>query len=371
MIRVAMQWSVMIRVMLAVCLVVAAVPCRAAQEREVDPRELMIDIMQAPGFSLDTGVFYADQNAAHDALLRRILEERGLSERLLLKEGMDAPARLERTERPFERPYVEFRKISPVRYRLRVHDARGGFPLLVNETYHVGWKVYLRPLAALPSPDELTARFREYRILEGNEHGQADAEALRDFVARGIVSTLGDGGQRARKHYGFDENGRDYVDHVETYSVGFVSRDYDRSVQNENLPDGAWNENHSAGRIVPTVEDVAGSAAPFAAENWRLEPGGGSSVAWPEALHWVANGFANSWWIDPALVRMLPGPDSAASYWREGAQGGTDFEIVVEFQPQQYLQAGAAISLGTLAACLIVLAVGALWRRMRRRASAR
>lgn len=38
---------------------------------------------------------------------------------------------------------LEYRMISPVKYRVRVHNAEGTFPLVMSESFHEGWKTYL------------------------------------------------------------------------------------------------------------------------------------------------------------------------------------------------------------------------------------
>ena len=38
---------------------------------------------------------------------------------------------------------LEYRMISPVKYRVRVHNAEGIFPLVMSEFFHDGWKIYL------------------------------------------------------------------------------------------------------------------------------------------------------------------------------------------------------------------------------------
>ena len=42
-----------------------------------------------------------------------------------------------------EKTILEYRMISPVKYRVRVHNAEGIFPLVMSESFHEGWKTYL------------------------------------------------------------------------------------------------------------------------------------------------------------------------------------------------------------------------------------
>ena len=78
-------------------------------------------------------------------------------------------------------------------------------------------------------------------------------------------------------------------------------------------------------------------------------------MPWPEMLHWQASGFANSWWIDPEVLKSL-GPD-ATRYVRPNPAGGVDLEILIEFRPQRFYLLGLAASGLTVSACLLALAL--------------
>ncbi len=40
-------------------------------------------------------------------------------------------------------PVIEYRKINPTKYRIRIHGAKGIFPLIFQDAYHLGWKLYM------------------------------------------------------------------------------------------------------------------------------------------------------------------------------------------------------------------------------------
>lgn len=42
------------------------------------------------------------------------------------------------------RPTVEFKKVDPTKYRVRVYGARGSFPLIVSEAFRDSWNLYLK-----------------------------------------------------------------------------------------------------------------------------------------------------------------------------------------------------------------------------------
>jgi hypothetical protein len=61
--------------------------------------------------------------------------------------------------------------------------------------------------------------------------------------------------------------------------------------------------------------------------------------------HFMINGFANSWWID---VSELEKQGKIA----KNSDGGYDFSVYIEFEPQKYFYVGLLISIATLIACV-------------------
>lgn len=53
---------------------------------------------------------------------------------------------------------LEYRMISPVKYRVRIHNAKGLFPLIMSESFHEGWKAYLA------SPDNLKFQTSNFKL---------------------------------------------------------------------------------------------------------------------------------------------------------------------------------------------------------------
>jgi len=209
-------------------------------------------------------------------------------------------------------PVLEFRKINPTKYRVRIHSAGGVFPLVFSENFHHSWKIYL-------SESKISHAYRQagnlksqnvtkYKILEGNEGDQATKEELRDYMDKGYVTTLGDGEQKS-------------ID-GKKYSIDFISKNFQGTVQNDNLP---------AGRLW---------------ENWFYDPikiGGD---------HLMANGYANSWIIDTdKLCRQSFAPSPCA----KNPDGTYDFELVVDFRPQKMFYISLFVSLLALLACLSYL----------------
>jgi hypothetical protein len=58
-------------------------------------------------------------------------------------------------------PAIEFRQISPVKYRVRVHGLREGVPLIFSQAFHSGWKLIPVPIspAKEKGPGYISASF--------------------------------------------------------------------------------------------------------------------------------------------------------------------------------------------------------------------
>lgn len=139
---------------------------------------------------------------------------------------------------------VEYRKISPTKYRIRLHRARGDTPLIFGESYSHGWKLY--PIANSHKARENVPI--EYAVAAGNERYQADTVEALGYSTQGWISETG---------------GR------------FISKQYFGAIQNDNLPDGSL------------------------IELWNSDP-------LPEERHIKVNGYANGWIIDVAQICSKP-----------------------------------------------------------------
>jgi hypothetical protein len=225
-------------------------------------------------------------------------------------------------------PVLEFKKINPTKYRVRVHGASGVFPLVFSESFHDGWKAYLNQNVNLKNKnDNSKLKIDNYKILDGNTEDQVAKEELWDFVDSGYVTTLGDGKEKKIEHKKWDGL-KEKLNYVEKYQIDFVSKNFQGTIQNDNLPNGNIFE------------------------TWLKKPLDNSN-------HLMANGYANSWVIDTNFI-CNPAPSSPQPSPRIGEgvrciqnpDGSYDFEIIVEFWPQRLFYVGLFISGTTLLACL-------------------
>jgi len=109
---------------------------------------------------------------------------------------------------------VEFKRIHPALYRVRLHDADNVVPFVFNEACHPAWDIY--PAPSLPS-NLITAEMSQktYKARKGNDPDQATYTELSKYISNGHIT------------YGPD-NPLD----------AFVSRFFSAAIQNDNLPSG-------------------------------------------------------------------------------------------------------------------------------------
>ena len=197
-------------------------------------------------------------------------------------------------------PTLEFKKISPVKYRMRIHGAKGVFPLVFNESFHEGWKLYPGESDSVLFSASAAGRIGNYHVIDGNVENQASQDELERYIRRGWVTGFG-----------------------ETNNISFVSKDFRGAIQNNNLPDGDfW-------------------------ENW-FRKGSLNGVSG----HLVVNGYANAWIIDPEEACS-----ARAAFCKKNQDGTYDFEIVAEFWPQRLMSLGLGLSVAGLAVFLVFFGI--------------
>ncbi|KKQ46232.1 MAG: hypothetical protein US63_C0004G0007 [Candidatus Moranbacteria bacterium GW2011_GWC2_37_8] len=222
---------------------------------------------------------------------------------------------------------LEFNKINRTKYRIKIHNAYGMFPLVMSEGYNDGWNAYLSDSYKQDNKLQIDGN---YKILEGNEDDQADENTLRKFILNGWISTLGNFNNKQAEHFVW-QGERKIKKNIENYQIDYISNEFFGTIQNNNLPKGnIW-------------------------ETWFKKP--------IEGNHWVANGYANGWMVDTDLI--CGGNEKCF----KNVDGTYDFEFVIEFWPQRLLYIGAGISTVTIVGCLIFLGKG--WIKKRKNANIR
>jgi len=266
----------------------APVAISGAQDR---PEEKVWQLVSMPGFKSGDAIFLASQNPGKMELLQSGLQ--------VSRRGSEQT--------------IEFKKITPVKYRVVVHRARANFTLVFSETFDSEWKLYpVRPVHGAEARREL---LKGHKTLKGCERTQAGKDEVEQYLSEGVISTLGDGKNKFRRIQEFAENGQPLAFEKEYYSIDFISRKFQGSIQNENLPGGPFYE------------------------TLLQEPV-------PERYHLVANGFANSWFIDQDYLKTTF-PDKV----KVNTDGTCDFEMVLIYRTQMLYYIGWLVTILTFLGC--------------------
>jgi hypothetical protein len=223
-------------------------------------------------------------------------------------------------------PTIEFKRINPTKYRLVIHNATDNFPLIFSESFDTNWRLYL---INNYQPDKIAINdLVGYKIIDDNADDQATVDQLKNYLASGYISTLGDLQQKNITHDKW-QNDKEVFDYNEKFKIDFISQDFQGTIQNDNLPNGNFYE------------------------TWFEKP------IDDNLNHQLVNGYANSWEIDPSVIcgQTTPQPllGKEGSSCVKNADGSYDFEIVIEFWPQRLFYIGLGISGLTLLGCLAYL----------------
>jgi hypothetical protein len=257
-------------------------------------------------------------------------------------------------------PIIEYTKINPTKYRVRVHSAEGVFPMVFSESFHEGWRAYVTQVESSKSKVQSNLEkykildgneddpkvindgaspkvangdgasqasvLDNYKILDGNEEDQASKSELEYFIKKGWVTSLGNLKERIIEHNKWEDN-KEKLDYEEKYSIDFISKNFQDTIQNDNLPTGKFYE------------------------TWLKKPLNADN-------HLMINGYANSWMID---VNEVCEKENVCV---KNSDGSYDFEMVIEFWPQRLFYIGLGISGMTLFSCLVYLVYD--WRKKRK-----
>lgn len=204
-------------------------------------------------------------------------------------------------EVPANRPNLEYRKINPTKYRVRIHKAKTVFPLIFNETFNKYWKIY--PAAyQISDKQKILMQLEKYLMIKHNDNFQATKDEVQTGIENNIITSLGD-------DRGVGHN-----------SPIFISKEMFGTIQNDNL---------KVGSLFETIFQK-----PIFSDS-----------------HLVANGYANSWLINPDYICGQP------DICQKNSNGSYDFEIIVEFLPQRIFWFGLFITLVTVLVSVLLVII--------------
>jgi hypothetical protein len=264
--------------------------------------ETLMTVLSSPNFKIGDAFFLYGQNHRKIDILNKVMGDNS-------------------DKKP---PILEFKRITPVRYRIIVHRAKFNFVMVFSESFHPQWKLY--PITSRNDragiPKEM---LHAYRVLDGNESFQASRTEFGEYLSKGIISTLGKGESQTGKSIPKIKDLQEALSNDE-YAIDFVSKNIRHTIQNNNLPDGPIHE------------------------TWSYAP-------LDEKYHLIANGFANSWIIELDYLESR-----GSDILRQNADGTYDFELVLEFKNQRIFYIGVFISVLTLFLTLVALFCRTVWR---------
>ena len=130
------------------------------------------------------------------------------------------------------------------------------------------------------------------------------------MIEQGIISTIGEDTQ----HKG----------------IGFISKQFLKTIQNDNLPSGTFYETF------------------------------GKTPAKSNVKHYKVNGFANSWIIDTASLCK-----NAQMKCIQNPDGTYDFELILESWPQQLKNMMYVVSIGTAGMLILIWVSSTFIRRLK------
>ncbi|MBF0467086.1 MAG: hypothetical protein HQK94_18620 [Nitrospirae bacterium] len=324
---------------------------------EVKSHAFLDDILSMPDYVPGAGIFFSDQDPQKMKIIRQVLGRYGFTAKVMLRPTTGNTLELLSTSNPILTPNIEYIKINPIKYRMIVHAAKDSFPLIFTESFDNHWKAYIVSYGA-DLQHSTSNNLSTYKLLEGNDNDQATASELKSYLDERLVTYLGDGVPKKKEHYLSLDNGRRKLDHVEQYTIGFISKNFHGTIQNDNLPMGMFYETWFSGRF--------NMSSDYEKIQWKVTKGLNNKVIeLPDMYHWRVNGIANSWWIDLDMLHKLPQASvSNPGYYRVNSDGSIDFEIVIEFWSQRLLYIGLSISAASFLGCIIYLVVD--WKKRRK-----
>ena len=346
---------------------------QAKEKDQVTPFKKFILSTNTEEFKLGSGVIFTEQNPSKVKIIRSILSKFISSEKIIVDDTSQIPVHYLFLKDNILKPQIEFRKINPAKYRLRIHGARSNFPIILSERFHSGWKAYLVPWKNNSTRlinDSAVGFLSEYLVIKGNEDNQANSEELKDFLSKGWVSDL-ENKQTKEITLKTLITRLENIQTVRNFrKTNFISKNYFGSIQNNNLPANSIWETWFPGDIFlfcsdsqKANQDCDPSFSISSMNKWRS-----NAFQWPDLLHWQINSFANSWWIDTHFIRQIPiSADTSSQYFKLNQNGSVDFEIVLEFWPQRLFYIGGIFSITLFFSCVTALALRSLFRFIRNR----
>jgi hypothetical protein len=268
-----------------------------------------------------------------DIKYQNLIVQRVLNPKLLLR------MKVTRNRGSNSLPKIEFIKINPTKYRVKVEGAEEPYTLVFGESYHKGWKLYVKEI-----PNYKFQETNKSQITNNKQDINGNMQPVAAKYATSLRNRLA--GVRDTSLSG-DANGnislRDEIGKLGMWVIGKVGRV-------ASWVTGLFLKNKGYGKEVASYFDgeiKEGTHRAIFLEPATFETWGERPIA--DDRHYLVNGYANSWYITP-----------------EDVGGKENYELIVEFWPQRLFYIGLAISISTLIGSLGYLAIS--WLKSRKAA---
>lgn len=213
--------------------------------------------------------------------------------------------------RSTNKPTIEFKKLSPTKYRVLAHGATDLFPLIFSHKYYPGWQLLLVNSSSSQKKEnsEMLSDIlaNNYSPFQNNEDTQATSKELSDYINRGWISTVGDLHEKVYQHKEYEAS-YEINTYRKKFVIDYISKKIQGTIQNNNLRDV---------EIFTKKKKIA------------------------ENAHVVANGYANGWLINPKVLC------NSNSFCTLNADGSYDMDMIIEFNPQQLFIATLLLSISS------------------------
>ncbi|MCI4626242.1 MAG: hypothetical protein L3V56_09815 [Candidatus Magnetoovum sp. WYHC-5] len=231
-------------------------------------------------------------------------------------------------------PIIEYKRINPAKYRVKLHFVKGAFPLVFSDTYRTAWELsYITTKQQKISHDNIQLLKNGYKLLNGNAKNQATLDEVLMYIDKGLLSTIGDGDEitKIQKKW---LNQKQVSVNKETYYYDFISKELSGTIQNNNMVNGNLFETLFCGSVFNN------SCLKINSKN-----------------HLKANGFSNAWLIEPDDICK-----GDSTFCIKNADGSYDMELILEYSPQKLYYITFIISIATV---LVALGFYVKSKRMR------
>ena len=314
-----------------------------------------------PEYQTGTSVFFLEQFPEKNQAFRSMFSKYKFDKKFLIGAEPGDTTQIFSIHDSWSIPNIEFRKINPTKYRLRIHKARQNFPLILSESFNDNWELYLVPWTAEPAEvfkKKSLGLLSSYRAQKNIEEIQASRTDLENFIKSGLVTDLSYEPDSHNHIYQFISSSLKTP--PPTFETSFISKNFQGTIQNDNLAPGKpWETWGSENLIVGCVDNITNhnGCPDYKLESWQvLKENKGKAILWPNILHWPINGYANSWWITLNLIKRLPSVGKLShGYFKLNSDDSIDFEVIIEYWPQQLFYLGWGVTIFTFLLCIFYI----------------